>query len=356
MQAKNDWLQALRGIAALMILFYHARPYWAMEPSLQPAVSMLQWGFAGVDIFFVLSGYVVYQSADRNAFHAPAFLIRRGLRIYLGYWPALVLLLTSTLLFNLKIPEVNKLIASTLLLSPSLFDNWLPTAWSLTYELYFYLWIAVILGFRGLSGGKMLLLFGSVLLAWNIGCYVLSPATVLSGHQPLRFTLTGLGLEFLAGAGWAHLRKRHPLLKAHPLALVLLGGILVGTGFATGTSSPLFDKVELLRATTYGLVGIGSLLMALSMADLRWKVPQLFVSVGDASYGLYLIHPVLIDILGTVFFRFLGPGHSWTLICFLLAPVLIVSLSIVWYRRIEKPLFESVTASTFVKNLTVKPT
>ena len=63
MKHKLNWIQALRGFAALMVLFFHMRPHWKLTPTLAAFSGITQWGFAGVDIFFALSGFVVYRSA-----------------------------------------------------------------------------------------------------------------------------------------------------------------------------------------------------------------------------------------------------------------------------------------------------
>jgi exopolysaccharide production protein ExoZ len=64
MADKNHWIQVLRGVAALMVVFFHLGEYWALVPELHITKVVTHWGFAGVDIFFVLSGFVVYQSVD----------------------------------------------------------------------------------------------------------------------------------------------------------------------------------------------------------------------------------------------------------------------------------------------------
>ena len=66
MKQKLHWIQALRGFAALIVLFFHMRPHWELTPVLAIFSGVTQWGFSGVDIFFALSGFVVYRSA-RNA-------------------------------------------------------------------------------------------------------------------------------------------------------------------------------------------------------------------------------------------------------------------------------------------------
>ena len=78
---KNDWLQVLRAVAALMVVLFHARILWEGQPLLSGTQALLHWGFAGVDIFFVLSGYVVWKSADHPDFKASRFLTRRFFRV-----------------------------------------------------------------------------------------------------------------------------------------------------------------------------------------------------------------------------------------------------------------------------------
>ena len=100
MKQKLHWIQALRGFAALIVLFFHMRPHWELTPVLAIFSGVTQWGFSGVDIFFALSGFVVYRSA-RNAVPEQGiwlFVKRRLLRIYLGYWPVLVLIALTTVL------------------------------------------------------------------------------------------------------------------------------------------------------------------------------------------------------------------------------------------------------------------
>lgn len=341
MQSKNDWIQALRGIAALMVVFFHLAPHWALNHLLKTTEILTRWGFSGVDIFFVLSGYVVYQSADKEDFSLPPFLLRRAMRIYLGYWPVFLLLFVLIFLGQ-PLPDSKKIITSALLLNPALWDNWLPTAWSLTYELYFYVWIAVICSLRWFPRSGTIAIFCVVLFVWNMGWYFFDPVRVHAGLQPLRFSLTGMGLEFLAGAAWAHSRKRFQMLQTHPWLFISIGLILVITGFSIGTTSPFFDRVEILRAGSYGLAGFGFLLMALSLTDMHWHAPRSLVAVGDASYSLYLLHPILLTVFGVLRFRILAPDSPWLLPFLLCMPLAMVLISLLWFRWVERPVFEAI--------------
>ncbi|MBP9150020.1 MAG: acyltransferase [Rhodoferax sp.] len=341
MVEKNNWIQVLRGIAALMVVFFHLGDYWALVPELQFTKMLTRWGFAGVDIFFVLSGYVVYQSADKSQFGARHFLIRRAMRIYLGYWPVLLTLVLLGL-FGLTYPSEHKNVSSILLLEPFMWNNWLPTAWSLTYELYFYLWVAIICAFKWVSRSITLPIFFLAVLLWNSLFLLVYPAEVYSGSQALRFPITGLGLEFLAGAAIAHFDKRYLWVNRLPVATLALGLVLTVAGFTLGTSSAQFDTIDILRSASYGVAAVGALLLVLGLSRCPPTAPKFMASIGDASYSLYLIHPVLLWMMAAFQFRHIAPGGNTQLIFFLLMPVVIVVASLVWFRWVEQPLFQAV--------------
>lgn len=350
MTQKNDWLQVLRAVAALAVLFHHMAPHWQTSAQLAFTTPWMHWGFAGVDVFFVLSGYVVYQSADKASHVWNAFLLRRALRIYLGYWPVLALTALLAAVTH-RWPSASVMTRSALLLQPNLFENWVPTAWSLTYELYFYLWVALVCLFAPRWRLPVMAVAAVALLAWNLGWYVLAYEVVYGGQQPWRFTLTGLGAEFLAGAIWAHVRRRHAWLGSARLApwFLALGALLLAYGFGVGSLSPMYDRVEGMRAITFGVAGFGALLVALALADRGWRAPAGLVRLGDASYGLYLLHPLLLSVMGYLRFHHV-PHTSWAQNLFLLLmPVGIGAVSLLWFRWVERPLFERTAASAWVR-------
>ncbi len=350
MADKNHWIQVLRGVAALMVVFFHLGEYWALVPELQFTKVVTHWGFAGVDIFFVLSGYVVYQSADKSEFDVRRFLTRRAMRIYLGYWPVLLALVVLSI-FGLTYPSEHRNLSSVLLLEPFMWNNWLPTAWSLTYELYFYLWIAIICALKWVPRGLTLLVFILAVLVWNLAVLLLYPAEVYAGHQTLRFPMTSLGLEFLAGAAIAHLNRRHRLMVDRPTTFFIIGCLLVIGGFALGTSSPQFDTIDILRAGSYGVAAMGALLAVLAMSGFSLKAPLVLVAIGDASYSLYLIHPILLWLMGAFQFRHIAAGSLGQLGFLLLVPVLVVVISLFWFRWVEQPLFQAVANDNLIQRL-----
>lgn len=342
---KLHWLQALRGLAVLMVVFFHMAPHWALAPPLDNFVGMMRFGFAGVDLFFILSGFVVYLSAERalSPTEIWQFIKRRTLRIYLGYWPALlVVTLFSTLIFNADLPPLKKMIGSVLLLYPSLFDNWLPTAWSLTYELYFYCWIACIvcLPLRYRLGSIAITIM--VLTLWNTFWLMHQPENVYGGGQPLRFVLTGYGVEFLAGALLAEIYKKFKNNWPHPALMLPLSSSLCFIGLAIGTTSHFFDRVEIMRVGSFGIFAMGLFLMALTLESSKFEAPKWLVLVGDASFSLYLLHPFLLTVAGSLRFRYLQGDQTLILIASFLLPIILTMVAILWFKGVEHPLMRKI--------------
>ena len=338
------WIQALRGVAALMVLFFHMHPHWNLVPMLSTTSALTRWGFSGVDIFFTLSGFVVYRSALRTipASGIKRFVVNRLRRVYMGYWPVLLLIaLTTVWVYQESLPPLQKMIFSTLLLYPNIWDNWLPPAWSLTMEIYFYLWIIPIAILPRQHQIKVIVSVMLVLAAWGIAWVTIDPQGVFEGDQPLRYGLTGLGLEFLAGALVAHAYdRRASIFRTHKITIPLCL-LLMALGFSLGSLSPFFDRVEVMRAASFGVVGLATLIIALSLEQTRFSPPAWLVAVGDASYSLYLLHTFLLDASGRMRMS-LGISEPQLLLLFLLClPVAIVVISMLWFRCIERPLLQA---------------
>lgn len=341
---KLQWIQSLRGVAALMVLFFHMTPHWATVPALALFTGAMQWGFAGVDVFFALSGFVVYQAAKKAVRQGAIarFVQHRLLRVYLGYWAVLcVLALANAVVLHRPFPPAEKALFSTLLLYPAMLDNWLLPAWSLTFELCFYAWVLVlILAWRS-RPQVMVALAVLFLLAWNLGWILLQPGVVYGGQQPLRYALSPFGIEFFMGALASELfeRIRTPAGRAR-VALQLVGGAMVAGGFALGTTTSAFTNVDILRVATFGAAGLGLLLFFLALELGRLAPPRWLVTVGDASYSLYLLHTILLDgfaVARSALERHIGWSGAPLLLVSVM-PVVVVLLAILWYRRVEQPL------------------
>lgn len=346
MKERYDWLQALRGVAALMVLFFHLRPHWETLPALAFLGPAMHWGFSGVDVFFVLSGFVVHQST-RQLSPGPSlrqYALRRAARIYFAYWPALAAVAAINLLvLDKPLPDTSVLWRSVLLLEPSLFKNWLPVAWSLTYELYFYLVLGAILLFPAERQARLMLLVIAGVVAWNCAWLILRRDQLYAGATPLRFLASGYVLEFLAGALVSHwmlaARQAGRTLIAPEAATnwIIAGLACALLGLAVGTTSPYFDRVEIMRAATFGLVGLGGLVVAMGLQGRGHAAPRWLVRIGDCSFGLYLLHAPLLDVFGKWRYEASLVSAERALAIGLAAPVAVVLIALVWFRLLEEP-------------------
>lgn len=260
----------------------------------------------------------------------------------MGYWPILLLIAFTTVwVYEESLPPLQKMIFSTLLLYPNIWDNWLPPAWSLTMEIYFYLWIISIAILPLRHQIKVIVLAMLILAAWGIAWLTIDPQAVFEGYQPLRYGLTGLGLEFLAGALVAHAYDRRALIFRTHKTTIPLCILLILLGFGVGSLSPFFDRVEIMRAASFGVVGVATLVIALCLEQTRFSPPTWLVAVGDASYSLYLLHTFLLDASGRMLTS-LGISEPQSLLFFLLGlPIAIVAISMLWFRCIERPLLRA---------------
>src|SRR5262245_48017594 len=139
-------LQALRGVACLLVLGFHVAE-WELHRGQSPAVHLAgaveYFGYVGVDLFFVLSGFVItwvsYARLGQRS-ESLGFLLRRGWRIFPLYWVCwgLVILAYVYILGIPWLPTRRWLIGNLAILPSQPQHLFIPQAWSLAYELLFY--------------------------------------------------------------------------------------------------------------------------------------------------------------------------------------------------------------------------
>lgn len=154
-----DWLQALRGVAAFMVVFAHAREYLHGTQWEQLVEQLLRPGAMGVDLFFIISGFIMVLTtadADGSFNYSFRFIKKRIARVWPLYamatifWAIFVVWLTrfyaqapETLSDNLQSISKSLVFYPVNFSHPLYYDIALPVGWTLNFEMFFYLVFAV---------------------------------------------------------------------------------------------------------------------------------------------------------------------------------------------------------------------
>ena len=311
-----------------MVVLNHVA--WKLQ---QRGSHLLDWfdiGEAGVDIFFVISGFIMCHVTAGRRPGVGAFVRDRLARILPLYW-----ILTSVALgvFLLAPGRVNSSggathILASYLLVPVEGKFLVQAGWTLSYELYFYLLFAAGLLARGRKG--MAMVAAALLSLAGLGAWV------PSSHHGLGFLTNDLLLEFACGIGLYALYERQVVRRGWIAILIAAAGAAL---FVAVNRSPDHHVLSAIRAIRYGvpafLVCAGLVFLERPIA--RHRIAWLML-LGDSSYSLYLSHVFTIAALAMVLER-VGAGGRWVdaaaALLMLAAPVF---AAILCYRWLERPL------------------
>jgi len=300
MQSKIANLQGLRGVAVLLVVLLH---WQSMERLHRNDGILPDWtriGHAGVDLFFVISGFimlVIARDSPPGLRTAGIFLYHRWARIYPTYWFWFLV----SLVFYLAVPGWLRLtpgqlpyLTESFFLLPTWSAQLVPVSWTLKYELYFYLVFSAVLLLPVRWRIVALLVWGGYIGIGQTLCY---DAPTIQCNKNLFLTVHPLAFEFLCGAliGWSYLRWRVPF----GLLLALSGADLAATGFTLYLWSGLeLDGNIWYRVLLFGLPAAVLLYGGVELERQRGIVaPRWLIGVGNASYSISLSHFLLIDLL-----------------------------------------------------------
>ncbi|MEL6379921.1 MAG: acyltransferase [Pseudomonadota bacterium] len=343
-------IQGLRGLAALLVFVAHLvggeRDYGGGPQTLLP--SFLEIGVTGVDLFFVISGFVmVYvtwpasQSSDSGKTSsalrrqmALKFLTRRISRIYPFYWfvTALLLLLYGGkyVLFGEATPLHAPVRA--VLLFPADALPIVPVGWTLIHEMYFYLVmaLALVLPLRLLPG--VLLLWGSgIAIAYGAGLHTTNAWTMV--------IVSPLTYEFLLGAAVAFLTLKGITHHAGPVLVIALCWLACLLGPLGGALFPDAVTNHGIRTLIFAMPFALLVYAAVGLEwRLDWQVPRWAGALGDASYALYLVHIPVFLVVGKLIDRFTGPGLVDNGVLIVAFCVATFAATAVTHLYVEKPL------------------
>lgn len=328
---KIDGIQALRTISILMVLVDHALGMASLEKYYGGSASLsLHFGHMGVELFFIISGFIIchvtYGKAGWHDFID--YLRSRFIRIFPLLW------LCTGLYFALRILGRGEFSLETLLRSLFLFPvgEIKPNAlWSLRHELIFYAVFAFTLFNRRIGM--------ALVVTWCIGCFLFGQADYSDFAGVLS---AGANAWFMIGIVMAALYARPVFFAKFRLVLLAIGV----TSFML-MSLLQFSGWEPVLLSTLFLLGISVPM------DLSGNIfSRLILLLGNASYAIYLTHEA-------IFSAFLGAATHIVPEYNVLVPLFAVALSlwigIYFHLYIEQRLIRAVrNLMTRKKSIKVK--
>lgn len=277
MQNKNiPFIQVLRGVAASLVVFHHfalgLHKYGV--PTLLWQFRIGQLGACGVDIFFVISGFIMAHTTRMKTGPKDAieFLRRRADRIYPLYWLCTTAFVIFYCIFKGH-PSAKEVLFSYALIpyfNGTTFQPLLGQGWTLSFELFFYLVFAIAITLK-LRHSRLFFVIGSFSL--------FALAALLLPVCGIRHLLTdSILIEFIFGILCAEL---FPYLKEKMAPVLIIAGAIC-------LSASVF--IEHTEATRFIFWGIPSFAIVLGCAVLKKSAPRFLVYLGNASYSIYLMH------------------------------------------------------------------
>ncbi|MFJ5776431.1 acyltransferase family protein [Streptomyces sp. NPDC093094] len=376
--ARLGWLDALRGIAALVVAFDHSSSTFmaGFRQELMPEFNTSRYG---IMVFFLVSGYIIPASLERHGC-VRTFWIVRVFRVY-PLWAAVV---ATTLVLGLcgvaklrdlgtqdagAVAVAHVTMLQELLGTPSL----LLVLWTLSYEMAFYLLVVALFTLRvqrpatvavvlavlaaasatagvmlpksalsGLAGTGPLIAVGSLGMVTALCCAsaaspvlrvfggvlggVLALVLVCNGTVPLWESLTILAVMFLGTAVHRAEHGRSTWWHAAGTAAVVVACAVWSAGrYGDGD---LFTRRGWILAFLLAVLTFG-----VGLALRRRRLPRPLTGLGVISYSVYLVHPVLLAVIaGTVARRWQNNLALEAAFFAVLFPVCVLT-----YRYIEAP-------------------
>ncbi len=272
---RAPWIDALRLVAACAVLCFHVfylTPVAEMPASVQRIASH---GYLGVEVFFIISGYVISLSAAGRTHWA--FVRARVLRL----WPAF--LIAAVLCQGVRAVRGDPLSAPHFLANLTMVPHFFRAPyldsvyWTLMIEIIFYGYIALLLG-AGFT--RRLRLFATAWLALAIAnLFVTLPDTPFLALQYAPFFVTGIAIH---------------LIRTHNLPFDrMLGLVATGTAMAAAARQAAWIgaglEIQPQPAIVAAVVGVSALAVAWA-STAKSRLAPLMLVAGGISYPLYLLH------------------------------------------------------------------
>lgn len=317
-------LQFLRFLAAALVVLNH---------SMGAVAGTVAYGAVGVDIFFVLSGFIISHITETSRGH---FLARRLIRIAPQYWlvtaALAVLAYAAPQLLNNARFDVGHIAASL-----SFVPYWTPTTkfspllqlgWTLNFEMFFY--VMFLLAMKVSVRHRELVCAGLLALVFAL-LWIFNPDPT----SPLAFYKNSIIFEFLLGMSLAVLFRHGRIRQGGMASLAVASALFFAVTYAITYA---LGKTGVPRFVLWGLPAFALVWVVLSTEVVFQRLPAPLkawvVTAGDVSYPLYLTHLYFTALLA----RILGGLHlGWPSI-FLIALTGSCATSLLVLRLFDEPI------------------
>ncbi len=364
-RGKQDYIDALRGIAALSIFFYHIYgtigplTNWAYPIKILPE-RFIGLALAGIPLFFIISAFTLYLSLEKKDGEkrkSLKFYIRRFFRIAPLFYVLLIFVVLDSLITQKGVPSWPDILANisfTFNLIPQYSISLFQGGWTVGVEMLFYLVLPLIFI-------KVNNIWRSILLFIGI-CWLSKEIRQLMGTIIGENIMISTNYDYYNFSHWAYIfpvgiicyliYKSHlPRIKSQyraPAAfcMLLLSFIIL---FVFIDNMPLamtlynlYEPLTRLTALlTMSPIAIVLLILSLSLTPNRFIVNRFTRFFGAISYSLYLIHPFIIEPLkpayGYIYDHTIYSTDLSLILCVLLTLLIVTPVSLLTYHLIESP-------------------
>jgi len=346
-------MEGIRGVAATLVFFVHFNSHFTRFCGGGSMLWMAQWmgsmGHTGVDVFFILSGYLIYGITMKPRFAFWPYFERRVARLY----PTFLLVFAIYLGTSFVLPSRSKLpssvphallyVAANLLMLPGIFPirALITVAWSLSYEWLFYLVLPALILLLRLRRWqwRFRILFASLV---SVFC-VWAGQEQFTAHS--RLGMFGAGLVV-----WELLHRTEVSAGLPRWGEWVAGGLFVlnlavigAYGAYRGSTEVVLARVPAFYVPSLWITGGLLVLYAIgypgvlgrtfSVAPLRW--------IGNISYSYYLIHGLTLISLSVIVGRTIGDvrlGPAWFLVMLVACYAATLTTALTLYLCVEWPL------------------
>ena len=337
-------IQGLRGIAVLLVVLTHILPSerkYSISETILPY--WLDIGASGVDLFFVISGFVMVfitnQSFQSTSF-INRFIFRRFARIYPLYWFYSFIVLIVWINFphmvnNSQNNQAN--ILESFLLLPQNINPLLMVGWTLIYEIYFYIIFALLMFLPRKN------LF-EYLLIWIFLIFLASFFTGYSNSY-YEYYLGPMVVEFILGC---------------ILGILFLDGKKLGNPITIGIIGIISWFIGHLllypegrgweRVIIYGIPALMITYSAISLEKDGNLLPLWLRKIGDASYSIYLSHVLVLALIGRIWKEYSVSGYIDNFFIILIMLISCIFFGTLSYKYLEIPLISIVNSIKFPNN------